>query len=637
MGKPRKIVEKQHSTDLMMLNVASSLVRDFQTDLNDLDFCSDLQRYHTTGDVAQIRGSEAAVVDGMAVPLYKRAYQIASLMKRYRFSDDIYSDQELADKAILGFRNTQDRLRLIDLNEMSLQSQIVLDLAASYIAKVLGEYTDEEHRNLSRFGRKASVGVPARKACLAERWELPISGSLDQIAWFDSEMSQDVDVQNYWAQQKGSDPEKRSTYQVVDSLTLALVPKTFKSLRAIMPNTTIGSYMSQGLGAMMRKRLKREGYDISTLQMRHQSLARSASCTGLSATTDLSSASDSITEALVRRLFPPDWVQILELSRIKKVVLPDDSECNSVTYCTMGIGYTFPLQTLVFLGLLKAIQALHFERLDRRTISVYGDDMIYATRMHEFVVRHFEEIGFVINLDKTFHEGNFRESCGGDYYHGVDVRPFSPKSGSALLGNKAYEAMLYKFINGLLMRWNEYEISWTLHYLAQEVQRVAAKIKLVPVDFPDDSGVKCSSSMVYKFLDHVRIAKPVSIGHGVYRFSYLRFITDLRKEERHEPYYWYTLRRRDGNDDDRSLFDHSHPSELVIPPTFCQSIINGLVGVEQESEYLLIQKEDIPIKMFRGITGHRFRRSSTYVTISHTGRYKRQSGTSCFEDRRVEA
>jgi hypothetical protein len=567
----------------------------------------------------------------MSVARFKATYQIQSVVKRYRYRNDIYSDEELIQMAVKGFKDTQSRLAAVNLDDLPASSQIVLDLAARYVAEVLGPYSDEECRDLCRFGRKASVGIPARLACEAARWELPITGSREQISWFDSEMSQNAMVQDYWASQKESDPT-RSTYLETSHLTLSLVPKTFKSLRAIMPNTTIGSYMSFGLGEIMRKRLKAKGYDIRTLQMRHRVLARSASVHGLHVTADLSSASDSITVALVKRLFPADWFEILTRSRIGKVLLPDNSSIESLTFCTMGIGYTFPLQTLVFLSLLKAIEATLFHRLDRRTISVYGDDMIYSSRMHNDVLRYFGQFGFVINVDKTFVTGRFRESCGGDYYHGVDVRPFQPRNGPANVGSKTYEAMLYKYVNGLLARWSEHEIGRTLNYLLSEIERVSGKAKLVPIDFPDDAGIKVPTlTTCYNFLRGAKLAQPKHLGHGVYRFSYLRLVSDLRKEERHAPYLWLRLRGDSDQPDYSAGFCHHET------PGFTQRCIANTVGLPEVTS-LLITREDVPIKLFRSkLSGQRLRRTSTYVTISHTGRYKRQSGTSCFEDRRQNA
>jgi hypothetical protein len=565
----------------------------------------------------------------MDVAEYKATYQMASILKRYRYQTDIYSDDELTAKAILTFRETQDRLASQNLDGLCELSQAVLDYAAGYIARVLGVYSDEEHRSLCRFGKKASVGIPARKACEAERWELPISGSREQIDWFDSEMSQVQAVQEYWAAQKAEwGLPDLATYQEVSSLTLTLVPKTFKSLRAIMPNTTIGSYQSYGLGEMMRLRLRREGFDIRRLQHRHRRLARTASVYNMHTTADLSSASDSISVQLLRRLLPPDWFEVLNQSRIGFVDLPDGSTVESLTFCTMGIGYTFPLQTLVFLSLLKAIEATLYHRSDRRLISVYGDDMIYASRMHKAVVYFFEKFGFVINLDKTFDEGHFRESCGGDYYHGVDVRPFQPRNGSAMVRKRAYEAILYKFVNGLLARWTEYEIGRTLQYLTTEIESVTGKSKLVPGDYPDDSGIKCPTLTHWEFLVRDKCAQPRHVGHGVFRFSYLRFDVDLRKENRHGPYLWVALSGAvtpvlDFTGEPALERLHNLPGVLKLFP-----------GEVEEKVSLLITEEDTPIKMFRGLSGHRFRRTSTYVAISHTGRYTRQSGTACFADRR---
>jgi len=325
-------------------------------------------------------------------------------------------------------------------------------------------------------------------------------------------------------------------------------------------------------------------------------------------TADLSSASDSISVQLVERLFPPDWLQILEQSRIGVVALPDGSVVQSATFCTMGIGYTFPLQTLVFLALLKAIEATLFKgRINRHTISVYGDDMIYVSSMHPTVVAVFEQLGFVLNVDKTFSEGHFRESCGGDYYHGVDVRPFQPRNGSAFVGPKTYEAMLYKFVNGLLARWSEHEIGRTLRYLTSEIESVTGKCKLVPGDHPDDSGIKCPTLHHWDFLQCVEVSKPKSLGHGVYRFSYLRLVPDEREEVRHVPYYWQRLRGCIAY----GPFSHSEYNPGLASDCFTRSVIDLMTGVDREQVPFFVTRECVPIMTYRSLSGRRLRRSTT--------------------------
>lgn len=621
-----------YNLDRLMLNTAATLIRDFQTNLNDPLFCSSHLSGLLLSDIATVRGLDSTL-DFASSDAYKfkAQYQVESILKRYRFSNDTYSDQELEKLTIRKFIETQDRLATVDLNTLSLQTTKVLDRAARYVARLLGPYSDEEHRNLCRFGKKASVGIPARKACEAERWETPISGSQQQIAWFDAEMRQNWRTQDYLGYQKDSDPLKEgSIYCATSYLKLVLVPKTFKSLRVIMPNTTIGSYMSYGIGDMIRIRLLRKGYDIRRLQVKHRRLARRASVVNNYVTADLSSASDSISDALVERLLPDDWFKILSQSRIADVLLPDGTIMHSLTHCTMGIGYTFPLQTLLFLALLKAIEKTFFSKSRPDLISVYGDDMIYHNRLHTWVLEVFGEIGFVINVDKTFSDGFFRESCGGDYFHGMDVRPFQPRNGQASVGKKAYEAILYKYINGLLMRWTEYEISSTLKFLSSELLAVVDGAKIVPADFPDDSGIKCASlNNLYKFLEIVSYVKPKSIGHGLFRFLYLRFKPEVRKENRHEPYYWVALRG-----DNQTIPLDSWKSSAR--PHFANTgrLIDKVTGVASVGVPQLLDMRVEQVSTFRSkISGRRFCRVQTGVVIPHTGRYMRQSGTSCFEDR----
>jgi hypothetical protein len=435
-------------------------------------------------------------------------------------------------------------------------------------------------------------------------------------------------VRSYWQRQLDSDP-KRSIYRETSSLTLTLVPKTFKSLRAIMPNTTIGSYISYGLGEMIRKRLKRVGKDIRTLQSKHRRLAQYASRTGLLVTADLSSASDSISRSLVQRLLPADWFEILDQTRIRTVELPNGQSVESETFCTMGIGYTFPLQTLIFLSLLFGIQAVFRSGDGWKRASVYGDDLIYHMSFHKHVLRIFPKLGFIINEEKSFNDGWFRESCGGDYFRGVDVRPFQPRNGQAMVGTRAYEAVLYKLINGLLMRWSEYEIATTLDFLTHQLELVTGAAKLVPSDYPDDSGIKCPRLDFWDFLRVAKVAKPKHIGHGVYRFSYLRLEPETREETRHEPYVWLALRPQS------IAHDYSGNHRGIVTPSHTERLINIATGVDCEREPILRWKEDKQRSSVRSkISGRRLRRLVSCVVISHTGRYKRQSGTSGFEDRR---
>jgi hypothetical protein len=58
---------------------------------------------------------------------------------------------------------------------------------------------------------------------------------------------------------------------------------------------------------------------------------------------------------------------------------------------------------------------------------VYGDDIIVPAASYELLTRVLKQLGFEVNLDKSFATGPFRESCGADYFLGSQVRPLFMK------------------------------------------------------------------------------------------------------------------------------------------------------------------------------------------------------------------
>jgi hypothetical protein len=53
--------------------------------------------------------------------------------------------------------------------------------------------------------------------------------------------------------------------------------------------------------------------------------------------------------------------------------------------------------------------------------STYGDDLVVWTVAYELTCEILTSLGFIVNEDKSYHNGSFRESCGGDYLAGEDV------------------------------------------------------------------------------------------------------------------------------------------------------------------------------------------------------------------------
>lgn len=87
----------------------------------------------------------------------------------------------------------------------------------------------------------------------------------------------------------------------------------------------------------------------------------------------------------------------------------------------MGNGTTFPVETLLFVAACHAINPQYRPGKD---FTVYGDDIVYPSDKARDLLKLLRVLGFSRNVDKTFIDGPFRESCGEDWFGGVAVRPF---------------------------------------------------------------------------------------------------------------------------------------------------------------------------------------------------------------------
>lgn len=159
-------------------------------------------------------------------------------------------------------------------------------------------------------------------------------------------------------------------------------------------------------------------------QGRNQNLAREGSLTGALATLDLISASDTVATGLVEHLLPLPWYEMLAYGRTSWCKLPSGRIIRLQQFSSMGNGFTFPLQTLIFWALVCTC----VKARDRKLVSVYGDDIICPVYAVPRVRELLHAAGFWINESKSYSAGRFRESCGADWLDGINVRPFYVKA-----------------------------------------------------------------------------------------------------------------------------------------------------------------------------------------------------------------
>lgn len=207
----------------------------------------------------------------------------------------------------------------------------------------------------------------------------------------------------------------------LSSSRLQFVPKNAKTYRAIDTQPTLNTMLQMGIGKYMTQRLAKYQIDISD-QTPNQRAAREGSLSQKLATIDLQSASDTISKELVRFLLPDEWYSLLRAASCG-VTTYGDQEIRLEKFSAMGNGFTFPLETLIFWSLTASVCEDEVEK-----VRAYGDDIICPSNRYDDVVRVLELVGFTVNRRKSYRSGPFRESCGADWYFGIDIRPYYQKT-----------------------------------------------------------------------------------------------------------------------------------------------------------------------------------------------------------------
>jgi len=153
-------------------------------------------------------------------------------------------------------------------------------------------------------------------------------------------------------------------------------------------------------------------------------MARLSSLSGKLATVDLSAASDTISYELVKLLLPFDWFCLLASLRSPETWI-DGKWVELEKFSSMGNGYTFELETLIFWALARAVADAMCMNSDLSSVRAYGDDLFVPTECVPLLKLVFSYCGFTVNASKTFDDSSqFRESCGQDFLYGHNVRPF---------------------------------------------------------------------------------------------------------------------------------------------------------------------------------------------------------------------
>lgn len=213
------------------------------------------------------------------------------------------------------------------------------------------------------------------------------------------------------------------------------VPKTLKTPRIIAVEPTAMQYAQQAVAADLIREIESDSiaryFTGFTDQSPNQAMARDSSVSTDLATLDMSEASDRVLNSLVLDLFHgyTHLSEAVQACRSRTADVPGHGVIPLTKFASMGSALCFPVEamvftTLVFLGIQRAQDArLTPERIlsFKGKVRVYGDDIIVPTEYAEIVMETLESFAFKVNRSKSFWTGNFRESCGKEYWNGLDV------------------------------------------------------------------------------------------------------------------------------------------------------------------------------------------------------------------------
>lgn len=368
---------------------------------------------------------------------HRMCNQLAAVIRKYPFpKDHVMFDPR--KKALETFMASERKCKRVNkkfrlFSTLRSPHEYELTLARSWIHYVLGELSLPDVMEGCNFGPGASIGIHGNATNMARKI-LASSWSVTPSAFYLAQafLKTDVHIREYLV--RGSrdrffsfdndlfNQEFASKVRFVDYNNISFVPKTVKTERTIAVEPLLNGYIQKGIDVLMRKKLKRVGIDLDD-QSLNQGLAMFGSIPGLDSdpyvTIDLSSASDSVSIELCRYMLPPDWFDLLNQARSSCYMI-EGVKSPYEKFTTMGNGFCFPLETLIFASLCHAATTVMSEPSD---FSVYGDDIIVRSSVADRVLDLLRICGFKANREKTFLSGPFRESCGADWFEGVDVRP----------------------------------------------------------------------------------------------------------------------------------------------------------------------------------------------------------------------
>lgn len=347
---------------------------------------------------------------------FRKDYLLTEAFSKYPYWDLKIDRRQVAIAKFLEMEShcTKTNSRLSSPSSWNFETTSIIEIARRKIERLLGPLNWNEVATGFRHGPGGTTRLKRLHADAYYKFSGKPETTHNNLVLSDAVLKHNI----AWGVSLGDSLENRVT--VVQGNQVITVPKNAKTDRIIAKEPCMNLFVQKGLGKVIRRRLKKVGVDLND-QSLNQRLAQMGSVGDDLVTLDLSSASDTVSIEIVRCLLPPDWFDALSACRSEKGVLPDGSTILYRKFSSMGNGFTFELESLIYWALCSACR--NYMRETDRRMAIYGDDIIVPTGIARKVVEVLEFTGFIVNAKKSHFQGPFRESCGKHYFMGSDVTP----------------------------------------------------------------------------------------------------------------------------------------------------------------------------------------------------------------------
>ena len=347
-------------------------------------------------------------------------FLVVSLLQKWK---GLTTGLDLEDEALQKFesseascRETNHRIRKARSEPIDEFTASVISTAKRKIDVLLGPMSLFKIEPWFGWGPGATYEIPRRRAFVDTKMaELPFAVTPRAETLFISVLGNDL----HWS--SALEPSDRLTERV-GVCRIQAVPKNAKTHRIIAVEPRANSFLQKGVGGYLRSRLKRVGINLDD-QSRNQDGASRAFHDGL-ATIDLKAASDTVAKEVVFDLLPPEWADLLDDLRSHAAEMPDGSVRRLEKFSSMGNGFTFELESLIFWAVVSSVVEALAPGGD---VLIYGDDIICPASTADAVIQCLAFLGFTTNEDKTYVSGAFYESCGKHFFQGKEVTPIYQK------------------------------------------------------------------------------------------------------------------------------------------------------------------------------------------------------------------